>query len=142
MSARAPTPITHRLIDALYIEAMVLADEARAYFDDVTPAARASLGARARVVFASEAARVTARLTQMIAWLLNARATGGVPPSHLITPGIRVGEVDQSLPDEARALVQASEDLFTRVARLDEELRTSAPRTPVRDLMGQITAAL
>jgi len=44
--------ITSRLIDSLYTEAMLLADEARHYFDDIGRDDRATLHPFARVGFA------------------------------------------------------------------------------------------
>ena len=49
--------ITPRLVDALYTEAMLLADEARAYFDDVGKGERLMLEPFARVGFACESLR-------------------------------------------------------------------------------------
>ena len=46
--------ITPRLVDALYTESMVLADEARAYFDDIGKGDRLLLEPFARVGFACE----------------------------------------------------------------------------------------
>ena len=66
--------ITSRLIDALYTEAMLLADEARSYFDDAGRDERSTLQPFARVGFACESLKVTTRLMHIIAWLLTRRA--------------------------------------------------------------------
>ncbi len=70
----AETRITPRLIDALYTEAMVLADEARAYFDDAGRDERQTLDAFARVGFACESLKVTTRIMHIVAWLLTQKA--------------------------------------------------------------------
>ena len=53
--------ITSRLIDSLYTEAMLLADEARSYFDDAGRDDRSTLEPFARVGFACESLKVTTR---------------------------------------------------------------------------------
>ena len=73
--------ITSRVIDALYTEAMLLADEARSYFDDCGRDDRSSLEPFARVGFACESLRITTRIMHIVAWLLTQRAidSGEIP---------------------------------------------------------------
>src|SRR6476619_1668895 len=66
--------ITSRLIDSLYTEAMLLADEARSYFDDAGREERSPLEPFARVGFACESLKVTTRVMHIVAWLLTQRA--------------------------------------------------------------------
>src|SRR6476659_5307082 len=66
--------ITSRLIDSLYTEAMLLADEARSYFDDAGRDERSMLEPAARVGFACESLKVTTRIMHIVAWLLTQRA--------------------------------------------------------------------
>ena len=66
--------LAKRLIDGLYTEAMLLADEVRAYFDDVGRDARDLLDPIERVLFSCESLKVTTRLMHVIAWLLTQRA--------------------------------------------------------------------
>src|SRR5258708_25609012 len=70
----AEARITSRLIDSLYTEAMLLADEARSYFDDLGRNDRATLHPFARVGFACESLKVTTRIMHIVAWLLTQRA--------------------------------------------------------------------
>ncbi|WP_342454590.1 DUF1465 family protein [Sphingomonas sp. H160509] len=63
-----------RLIDALYSEAMLLADEARTYFDEAGRVEREALDPLIRVSFSCESLKVTTRLMHVIAWLLTQRA--------------------------------------------------------------------
>ena len=122
------TPMGGRLVDALYVEAMLLADEARGYFEDGGRRAREALGPAARVGFSCESLRVTTRLMHVIAWLLTQRAVaaGEMRPEQALDPSRRLGEAPVSdagvladLPPPARALVDASIDLHRRVARFD-----------------------
>src|SRR5689334_808151 len=121
--------ITSRLIDSLYTEAMLLADEARSYFDDVGRDERASLEPFARVGFACESLKVTTRIMHIVAWLLTQRAieSGEIPTRAGRRPDRRLGHAQDSdptvvdqLPEAARRLINASSDLYARVQRIDE----------------------
>ena len=122
------SPIHRRLIDALYVEAMVLADDARSYFDDGGRTEREALQPLARVTFSCESLKVTTRLMHVIAWLLTQRAVlaGELRPRDALDPSRRLGDAPisdaaavRNLPDRAAAMVAASMDLHRRVARLD-----------------------
>ena len=60
-----------KLIDSLYTEAMVLADEARSYFDRYGKEERDRLDAILRVGLSCESLKVSTRRMQVIAWLLS-----------------------------------------------------------------------
>ena len=68
--AAPQSKVTAKVIDALYVEAMVLADDARAYFDTFSREDRDALGPVLRVAFSCESLKVTTRLMHIIAWLL------------------------------------------------------------------------
>ena len=117
-----------RLIDTLYVESMLLADEARGYFDDAGRGDRDALDALSRVIFSCESMKVTTRLMHVIAWLLTQRAVsaGELRLSDALDPSRRLGDgpdTDEAtvaiLPDAAKVLVVASIDLHRRVERLD-----------------------
>jgi regulator of CtrA degradation len=140
--------ITSRLIDSLYTEAMLLADEARSYFDDAGRDERQTLEPFARVGFACESLKVTTRIMHIVAWLLTQRAveTGEIKGSDGRRPERRLGHandcdqaiVDQ-LPETARRLINASADLYARVKRLDEGQVADEPvSSPARALMGRL----
>lgn len=57
-------------MDSLYVEVMVLANEARAYFEDHGVEARDALPVTLRAGYAVESLKVTTRLMHVIAWLL------------------------------------------------------------------------
>lgn len=144
--------ITSRLIDSLYTEAMLLADEARSYFDDVGREERASLEPFARVGFACESLKVTTRIMHIVAWLLTQRAieSGEIPLQAGRRPERRLGHAQDSdpavvdqLPEAARRLINASADLYARVKRIDEgSFEAEVPQSPARALMGRLERGL
>jgi regulator of CtrA degradation len=144
--------ITSRLIDSLYTEAMLLADEARSYFDDAGRDERAGLTPFARVGFACESLKVTTRIMHIVAWLLTQRAieSGELNMIGARRPERRLGHAQESdpavvdqLPDAARQLIQASSELYARIKRIDEGgLEAEPPQSPARALMGRLERGL
>lgn len=140
--------IAPRLVDALYTEAMLLADEARAYFDDDGRDDRLSLEPFVRVGFACESLKVTTRIMHIVAWLLTQRAveSGEIRSSDGRRPERRLGHANDSdpliveqLPDSAKRLISSSVDLYARVKRLDEGQVAEEPMpSPARALMGRL----
>ena len=140
--------ITPRLVDALYTEAMVLADEARAYFDNVGKGERLLLDPFVRVGFACESLKVTTRIMHIVAWLLTQRAieTGELHQVEGRRPERRLGhatisdpKVIEQMPPAAQRLIHASSDLYARVQRLDEgQLDDEPVQSPARALMGRL----
>ena len=148
----AQVRITSRLIDSLYTEAMILADEARSYFDDAGREDRATLQPFARVGFACESLKVTTRIMHIVAWLLTQRAieSGEIPDRDGRRPERRLGHAQESdgavvsqLPESAQRLINGSADLYARVKRLDEGgIETENPQSPARALMGRLERGL
>jgi regulator of CtrA degradation len=144
--------ITSRLIDSLYTEAMLLADEARSYFDDIGRDERQTLEPFARVGFACESLKVTTRVMHIVAWLLTQRAieSGEIPMIEGRRPERRLGNAQDSdpavvdqLPPAARRLINASADLYARIKRIDEgSFEAEAPQSPARALMGRLERGL
>ena len=144
--------ITPRLIDTFYTEAMLLADEARSYFDDAGRADRDTLDPMARVGFACESLKVTTRIMHIVAWLLTQRAveSGELTPTSGRRPERRLGHAQDSDPDlvaslpaSARKLIGASADLYARIKRLDEGVVAEEPvQSPARALMGRLERGL
>lgn len=144
--------LTSRLIDSLYTEAMLLADEARSYFDDAGREERSSLEPFARVGFACESLKVTTRIMHIVAWLLTQRAieSGEIPNREGRRPERRLGHAQDSdpaivdqLPESAKRLINSSADLYARVKRLDEgTVETDVPQSPARALMGRLERGL
>jgi regulator of CtrA degradation len=147
----ARTRLAPRVIDSLYVEAMVLADEARAYFDRHGREDRGRLDPMLRVGFSCESLKVTTRLMHVIAWLLTQRAVeaGELSPAQSRRPARRVGEAPESdealvarLPEAARALIAASRDLHARVKRLDEDGGRAPQASPARSLLSRLERSL
>ena len=144
--------ITSRLIDSLYTEAMLLADEARSYFDDAGRDERQTLEPFARVGFACESLKVTTRIMHIVAWLLTQRAieSGEIPLIEGRRPERRLGNAQNSdpavvkqLPASAQRLINASADLYARIKRIDEgSLEPEVPQSPARALMGRLERGL
>ncbi|QGP78139.1 DUF1465 family protein [Sphingobium sp. CAP-1] len=120
-----------RLVDGLYLEAMVMADEARTYFDGSASLDDGVNDPLRRVAFACESLKVTTRLMHIIAWLLSQRAwqRGEIDDADLADEKYRLGRATQSDPEladsfpfTARALIDASQELYERVARLQERM--------------------
>lgn len=138
-----------RLVDSLYVDAMVLADEARAYFDDFGRVERDTLDPIARVAFSCESIKVTTRLMHIIAWLLTQRAVaaGELSMQSARDPSRRLGPAPETtpaaisgLPGSAGALVRASIALHTRVARLDVD-EGADTESPARQLIDRLALA-
>lgn len=150
MTGQGTSRIHRRLVDSLYVEAMLLADEARAYFDEIGREERDSLEAINRVAFSCESLKVTTRLMHIIAWLLTQRAVdaGELAPRDALVPSRRLGEAPETadetiaaMPSQAGAIMLTSIDLFRRVARLDAALDEPAQFSPARDMMDRLVAA-
>ena len=144
--------ITSRLIDSLYTEAMLLADEARSYFDDIGRDDRATLEPFARVGFACESLKVTTRIMHIVAWLLTQRAieSGEIRFIEGRRPERRLGHAADSdpavvnqLPESARRLINSSADLYARIIRIEEGgIDVEIPQSPARALMGRLERGL
>jgi regulator of CtrA degradation len=152
MSNQRARELTPKLVDSLYVEAMVLADEARSYFDRAARDDRMALDPVDRVGFSCESLKVTTRLMQIIAWLLTQRAVaaGELSNAQAGEPDRRLGPGPQSdrgllprLPESAADLIRASEELFDRVSRIDRGSFGEAPASsPARSLLSRLERSL
>lgn len=140
--------LTERLVESLHTEAMVLADEARAYFDESGRAERDLLPAHDRVLFSCESLKVTTRLMYVVAWLLSRKVTGlrtplTQPLRPLADPIDSNADEIASLPATAQHLIRATCDLQERVRRLEGEMARGADGdSPARSLLGHLERAL
>ena len=149
---QAQVRITSRLIDSLYTEAMLLADEARSYFDDIGRNDRALLEPFARVGFACESLKVTTRVMHIVAWLLTQRAieSGEIPAVAGRRPERRLGNAQDTdpavlsqLPESAQRLINTSADLYARIRRIDDgTMDAEVVQSPARALMGRLERGL
>jgi regulator of CtrA degradation len=128
--------LTPKLIEALYTEAMVLADEARSYFD--CESLHHGLSPEVSVAFSCESLKVTTRLMHSIAWLLDQKAiaAGEIPGTaqgdarHLgYAPASDPFQVGR-FPEDAQALIASSEDLYFRLQRFSGKLSAEQAEVP------------
>lgn len=141
--------MTPKLLDALYTEAMVLADEARSYFESGRFHDEVMNGDSAlSVAFSCESLKVTTRLMHCIAWLLNQKALHGgeLSDGEAWNHDRQLGYAAASdrpmvkrFPEEARHIVTGSEELFERLQRLSARLeRRHDDESAVHDMLQRI----
>ena len=153
--AMTPHPTTHlhrRLLDGLYVDAMVLADEARHYVEGASREDGEAMAPIDRVLLSCESLKVTTRLMHVLAWLLMRKAidAGEIAPAEALTPARRLGpssivdpDVAGRMPDRARWLIDASEMLYRRAAMLEAGYaNVERPASPARALQLQLAAGL
>lgn len=128
-----PLAINTRIIEGLYCEALVLADEVRSAFTLSGRLDEASAeNDLTRVALSCEALRTTTRMMHAVAWLLNHRAylAGDLSELQLRRHGQLAPESEPSDPErqamldpEVRELVIATERFHARLRRLDHVWR-------------------
>lgn len=141
--------MTARLVDSLYTEAMLLADEARSYFDEAGRAEREALAPFERVNFSCESLKVTTRLMHVIAWLLTRKAiAAGEIREDPGNDSRRLGYAADSerdtferLPAPAITLIEASIDLYERIAKIDRDMYEPRELSPALGLIRKIERA-
>ncbi len=134
--------LTPKLVDALYTEAMILADEARSYFD--RDPLSGGFAPEVSVAFSCESLKVTTRLMHSIAWLLNQKAlrAGELSESEASSDVRDLGYAPASddfqlgrFPEEAQLLIRASEDLYFRLQRVSTSMRRLTVDAPVPHML-------
>ncbi len=133
-------------IENLYVDAMVLADEAYAAFAAAPDSGPFAISAADRVGLVCEQLKTSTRLMHIIAWILHHRAR--LAGEAGVTPGDAAARLDDvapsdpaiaaQLPPASLRIVAESEALFARVQRLDAELRGQAEHVPVHRLLRRI----
>ncbi len=120
-----------------YDEAVDLVEAARSYLKVLEPIDRKTLAAPDRLRLCSETMRMTARLTQIMAWLLSQRAVhaGEITRAEALSDQQALTDVAvcmtqdeqawRGLPQRLVNLLDKSHRLYVRVARLDELARRS-----------------
>jgi regulator of CtrA degradation len=128
IAAAAQTRFFSRVFD----ETMSLLTATRDYFTYAYPAAERSLAPAERMRLSCESMRITARLSQVMAWLLAQRAAfaGEISREEAASARFSLGAPDvclldtdatlKGLPERLRDLLGRSRELYIRVARLDE----------------------
>ena len=143
-------PVQRAQVENLYVEAMVLADEAHAAF-----AAQRDLGDIRRdglmqISLACESLKTTTRLMHVIAWLLHRRAMmAGDPGAGPHDSAARIGEpvaadwnICADFETSVQRIIAASERLFERIAGLEAGWDAPQAATPVQRLLAQLEARL
>lgn len=150
----ADFPVQRAQVENLYVEAMLLADEAHAAFAAQRDLGRGERGhARGAALFlidlACESLKTTTRLMHIIAWLLQRRAMiAGDPGAAANDSAARIGEpvaadwdICARFDEPTRRIIAASERLFERVMLLEAGWQAPAV-TPVQQLLAQLEARL
>jgi regulator of CtrA degradation len=135
-----PATINPRIVEALYCEALVLADEVRAAFDmSARPANDRDDEDLARIALSCEALRTTTRMMHALAWLLNHRAffNGELSEFQLLRHGRLAADYPEAdaerlalIDPDTRALIGATERFYARLVRIDRGWRQPDPSMP------------
>lgn len=144
---------THRIrrqvVEELYEETLLLADEARAAFDMRGRDPGESEADAGRIALSIEGLRTTTRLMNLLAWLLNQRAyfAGELSEAQVKRCGALAQDRSSDpvqmaqLELATRALIRDSERLFARAERLDRQLQRDEGEGEARALQGRLANA-
>ncbi|MBL8651699.1 MAG: DUF1465 family protein [Sphingopyxis sp.] len=147
-------PVQRAQVENLYVEAMVLADEAHTAFAAARDLSGVGVGGARdsllQIGLACESLKTTTRLMHIIAWLLHRRAMiagdGGAGPND---SAARIGEpvpADWSLciqfESPVRRIIAASERLFERIAAIEAGWDAPAAPPPVQAMLARLEARL
>lgn len=152
-----PADISAPIVESLYCDALILADEARAVFDLSDRIGQVCAeGDLARVALSCEALRTTTRMMHVLAWLLNQRAYfrgemsefqlrryGRLPPQQAPSDAAHLAQ----LGPEVRELVERTQAFYERIGRIDRGWRDRFAMQPgavhrLRERLGQAVGAL
>jgi regulator of CtrA degradation len=141
--------IRHQVIEELYEETLLLADEARAVFDMRQREPGESEGDAGRIALSIEGLRTTTRLMNLLAWLLNQRAFFAGELSEAQVRRCGPLALDRSsdpvqmarLQLATRALIRESERLYARAGRLDQQFQRDETEGQARALQGRLAHA-
>jgi len=143
------------LFERTFDEGMALVEECARYLDGRGRDESRSLPRKLALVYAGESMRVTTRLMQAASWLLVQRAVqeGDMTAEDAASDRYRLGareiclgrreEGANELPRKLIELLERSESLYRRVARLDEVLfrNPDAPRNALKGHLERLEAA-
>ena len=130
----AQTFIASALFERTFDEGMSLVEETARYLDGRGREESRDLPRKAALLYAGESMRVTTRLMQAASWLLVQRAVqeGDMRPEDAAGERYRLGSKEicfggredgiAMLPGTLRDLLERSDNLYRRIARLDEVL--------------------
>ena len=130
------------MFDRTFDEGMALVEETARYLDGKGREEARTLPRKAAMLYAGESMRVTTRLMQAASWLLVQRAVrdGDMDRSDALHDRYRLGsreiclgvctEETDELPVQLQDLLGRSDNLYRRIARLDDVLFGSAEAPP------------
>src|ERR1043165_1014643 len=142
------------LFERTFDEGMALVEECARYLDGKGRDESRALPRKIALVYAGESMRVTTRLMQAASWLLIQRAVhdGDMSPEDAASDRYRLGareicmgrreEGVDTLPGKLIELLERSDSLYRRIARLDDFLfHHDDPTVGVQSQMARLNAA-
>lgn len=145
------------LFERTFDEGMSLVEETAKYLDGRGRQESKDLPRKAALLYAGESMRVTTRLMQAASWLLVQRAVhdGDMEPQDASSDRYRLGSKDiclggntigtELLPATLQDLLTRSDNLYRRIARLDDVLFSAGLKnqsaSPVQAQMGRLEKA-
>lgn len=142
------------LFERTFEEGMALVEECARYLDGRGRAESVELPRKAALMYAGESMRVTTRLMQAASWLLIQRAVqeGDMTAEDAASDRYRLGAREicmgrredgvEGLPLKLVDLLDRSESLYRRIARLDDVLFRQSEREPgVQSQFARLAAA-
>jgi regulator of CtrA degradation len=130
------------MFDRTFDEGMALVEETARYLDGKGREEARTLPRKAAMLYAGESMRVTTRLMQAASWLLVQRAVrdGDMDRADALHDRYRLGsreiclgvcaEETDTLPVQLQDLLGRSDNLYRRIARLDDVLFGTAEAPP------------
>lgn len=142
-------PVQRAQVENLYVDAMLLADEAHAAFAAQRDLGRTPGDSLRQIGLACESLKTTTRLMHIIAWLLHRRAMiAGDPGAGPNDSAARIGapvvadwDICAGFDAPLRRIVAASERLFERIAAIEAGWEAPAI-APVQALLARLEARL
>ena len=143
------------LFDRTFDEGMSLVEETAKYLDGKGRQESRELPRKIAMLYAGESMRVTTRLMQAASWLLVQRAVheGDMAAEDATSDRYRLGSKDiclgasndgiEYLPTKLRDLLERSDNLYRRIARLEDSLFDAAERQVegIKDQIGRLEQA-
>ncbi|HXM00723.1 MAG TPA: DUF1465 family protein [Rhizomicrobium sp.] len=142
------------LFERTFDEGMALVEETARYLDGRGRDESRDLPRKASLLYAGESMRVTTRLMQAASWLLIQRAVheGEMEPDDAASDRYRLGSKEicfggreegvELLPAKLRDLLERSDNLYRRIARLDDVLFGGHARaSQVQDQLARLSQA-
>lgn len=143
------------LFERTFDEGMSLVEETAKYLDGKGRQESRDLPRKIAMLYAGESMRVTTRLMQAASWLLVQRAVheGDMAAEDAVSDRYRLGSKDiclgtsndgvEHLPTKLRDLLERSDNLYRRIARLEDSLFAVAERnvTGIKDHITRLEQA-